>query len=139
MLFVTIYFIILPMNYYFLFFLGPCLKWEYKYSTVVDPTTYESHGLCDGILLRHHKGLEPEEIGVLRCLEHWRGWVGPLGFYKGGMGPGGISWPLPSPSVCLSDSAYAVEMAFLHDGPFLQKTLKLTSGALPTDNHDRYY
>ena len=60
---------------------------DYKFSDVVDPSTYETHGLCDGIPLRCHHNPEYEEIETLRCQEDWRRWVGPLGFYKGGLGP----------------------------------------------------
>ncbi|KAF9889737.1 hypothetical protein FE257_007043 [Aspergillus nanangensis] len=91
---------------------------EYKYSTVVDPSTYETHGLCDGIPLRCHESPELEEIETLRCQENWREWVGPLGFYKGGLGPRWNFMAITVPE-CLPERlgvlGYANELAFLHD------------------------
>ncbi|KAK7911045.1 fusicoccadiene synthase [Apiospora marii] len=91
---------------------------EYKYSSVVDPSTYETHGLCDGIPLRCHHQPELEEIETLRCQEDWRRWVGNLGFYKGGLGP---KWNFMAITVpeCVPNRlgvlGYANELAFLHD------------------------
>ncbi|RMD43624.1 hypothetical protein DV735_g1542, partial [Chaetothyriales sp. CBS 134920] len=91
---------------------------EFKHSTVVDPTTYQTHGLCDGIPLRCHKNPELEEIETLRCQEDWRAWVGPLGFYKGGLGPRWNFMAITVPE-CLPERlgvlGYAKELAFLHD------------------------
>ncbi|KAJ5167656.1 geranylgeranyl diphosphate synthase [Penicillium canariense] len=91
---------------------------EFKYSTVIDPTTYETHGLCDGIDLRCHESPELEEIETLRCQENWREWVGPLGFYKGGLGPRWNFMAITVPE-CLPERlgvlGYANELAFLHD------------------------
>ncbi|KAJ5808864.1 geranylgeranyl diphosphate synthase [Penicillium riverlandense] len=91
---------------------------EFKYSTVVDPTTYKTHGLCDGIPLRCHESPELEEIETLRCQEDWRDWVGPLGFYKGGLGPRWNFMAITVPE-CLPERlgvlGYANELAFLHD------------------------
>lgn len=92
---------------------------DFKYSTVIDPTTYEAHGLCDGIDLRCHESPELEEIETLRCQENWREWVGPLGFYKGGLGPRWNFMAITIPE-CLPERlgvlGYANELAFLHDG-----------------------
>ena len=94
---------------------------EYKYSYIVDPSTYETHGLCDGIPLRCHFQPELEEIETLRCQENWREWVGPLGFYKGGLGPRWNFMAITVPE-CLPERlgviGYANELAFLHDGEF---------------------
>ncbi|KAL2817761.1 isoprenoid synthase domain-containing protein [Aspergillus cavernicola] len=91
---------------------------HYKFSTVVDPATYETHGLCDGIPLRCHKNPELEEVETLRCQENWREWVGPLGFYKGGLGPRWNFMAITVPE-CLPERlgvlGYANELAFLHD------------------------
>ncbi|CAI7646058.1 unnamed protein product [Penicillium glandicola] len=91
---------------------------EFKYSTVIDPTTYETHSLCDGIDLRCHESPELEEIETLRCQENWREWVGPLGFYKGGLGPRWNFMAITVPE-CLPERlgvlGYANELAFLHD------------------------
>ncbi|KAI0406434.1 putative geranylgeranyl diphosphate synthase [Xylaria palmicola] len=91
---------------------------EYKYSSIVDPSTYETHGLCDGIPLRCHQQPELEEIETLRCQEDWRKWVSPLGFYKGGLGPRWNFMAITVPE-CLPERlgvlGYANELAFLHD------------------------
>lgn len=91
---------------------------QYKFSSVVDPSMYETHGLCDGIPLRCHHNPELEEIETLRCQEDWRRWVGPLGFYKGGLGPRWNFMAITVPE-CLPERlgvlGYANELAFLHD------------------------
>ncbi|KAH6844759.1 putative geranylgeranyl diphosphate synthase [Chaetomium sp. MPI-CAGE-AT-0009] len=92
---------------------------QYQYSSVVDESTYETHGLCDGIPLRCHHNPELEEAETLRCQEDWRRWVGPLGFYKGGLGPRWNFMAITVPE-CLPERlgvlGYANELAFLHDG-----------------------
>ncbi|KAL6239865.1 hypothetical protein BDW75DRAFT_248656 [Aspergillus navahoensis] len=91
---------------------------EFKFSSVVDPSTYDAQGLGDGLPVRYHQNWELEEIDCLRCQEHWREKVGPLGLYKGGLGHpwSGISIAIPE---ALPDRlgivAYANELAFLHD------------------------
>lgn len=94
---------------------------EFKFSTVVEPSTYEAQGLCDGLTVRYHKNTELEEIDCLRCQEHWREQVGPLGFYKGGLGHpwSGMSIAIPEAHPeRLGIVSYANELAFLHDGEF---------------------
>ncbi|KAL4914351.1 putative geranylgeranyl diphosphate synthase [Aspergillus aurantiobrunneus] len=91
---------------------------EFKYSEVVDPSTYETQGLCDGLPVRYHKNSEIEEIDCLRCQEHWRELVGPLGLYKGGLGNpfNGMSIAIPEAlPERLGIVSYANELAFLHD------------------------
>nr|A0A169T193.1 RecName: Full=Astellifadiene synthase; Short=SS; Includes: RecName: Full=Terpene cyclase; Includes: RecName: Full=Geranylgeranyl diphosphate synthase; Short=GGDP synthase; Short=GGS; Includes: RecName: Full=Geranylfarnesyl diphosphate synthase; Short=GFDP synthase [Aspergillus stellatus]BAU98235.1 astellifadiene synthase [Aspergillus stellatus] len=91
---------------------------EFKYSTLIDPEMYETEGLCDGIPVRYHNNPELEEIDCLRCHEHWRENVGPLGVYKGGLADqwNGISIAIPE---ALPDRlgvvSYASEFAFVHD------------------------
>ncbi|KAG7004607.1 hypothetical protein G7Y79_00024g055570 [Physcia stellaris] len=91
---------------------------EFRFSTVVDPATYETEGLCEGIPLRCHHNPEFEEIETLRCQEDWREYVGPLGFYKGGLGPRWNFMAITVPE-CLPERlgvlGYANELAFLHD------------------------
>jgi hypothetical protein len=92
---------------------------EYKYSTVVDPSTYETEGLCDGIPLRVHRYPDLEDVGTFRAQEDWSKYVNPVKGYRGGLGPSysfmGVSVP-----ECLPDRleiiSYANEFAFLHDG-----------------------
>ncbi|KAL5338819.1 putative geranylgeranyl diphosphate synthase [Aspergillus crustosus] len=91
---------------------------EFKFSSVVDPSSFDAQGLCDGLPVRYHKDWELEEIDCLRCQEHWRERVGPLGLYKGGLGHpwSGISIAIPeSLPDRLGIVAYANELAFLHD------------------------
>ncbi|KAH8423754.1 bifunctional terpene synthase/polyprenyl synthetase family protein [Aspergillus melleus] len=91
---------------------------EFKFSTVVEPSTYEAQGLCDGLTVRYHKNTELEEIDCLRCQEHWREQVGPLGLYKGGLGHpwSGMSIAIPEAlPERLGIVSYANELAFLHD------------------------
>ncbi|KAI9040292.1 bifunctional terpene synthase/polyprenyl synthetase family protein [Aspergillus affinis] len=91
---------------------------EFKFSTVVEPSTYETQGLCDGLTVRYHKNTELEEIDCLRCQEHWREQVGPLGLYKGGLGHpwSGMSIAIPEAlPERLGIVSYANELAFLHD------------------------
>jgi hypothetical protein len=92
---------------------------DYKYSIVVDPATYETEGLCEGIPLRCHLNPELEEIETLRCQGDWREYVGPLGFYKDCLGPRWNFMAITVPE-CLPERlgvlGYANELAFLHDG-----------------------
>ena len=92
---------------------------DFLYSTVVDPLTYETDGLAEGIPLRVHAYPELEEKGVLQAQEDWREVVGPVNSYRGCLGPkysfGAVCVP-----ECLPDRleiiSYATEFAFLHDG-----------------------
>ncbi|GAW23081.1 hypothetical protein ANO14919_126310 [Xylariales sp. No.14919] len=91
----------------------------YSYSKVVDPSTYETQGLCDGIDLRKHVAADLEEIGTLRAQEDWRRLVGPVARpYKGGLNPG-YSFMTVSVPECIPERleiiSYANEFAFLHD------------------------
>lgn len=91
---------------------------EYRYSTVVDPSTYETEGLCDGIPLRVRRGQEMEDLGAIRAQEDWTKHVGPAGFVKASLGPEynflSVAFPemLPGRMEVL---AYFDEFIFLHD------------------------
>ncbi|KAI3329071.1 putative geranylgeranyl diphosphate synthase [Xylariaceae sp. AK1471] len=91
---------------------------EFKFSSVVDPSTYVTHGLCDGIPLRCHNNPELEEIGILKCHEDWRKSVGPLGLYRGCFGPRWNAIAITIPE-CLPERlkivSYVVETGFLYD------------------------
>ncbi|KAI0448819.1 geranylgeranyl pyrophosphate synthase [Xylaria acuta] len=91
----------------------------YSYSTLVDPSTYETQGLCDDIDLRKHVAADLEEIGTLRAQEDWRRLVGPVAKpYKGGLNPN-YSFMTVSVPECIPERleiiSYANEFAFLHD------------------------
>ena len=92
---------------------------QYKYSSVEDPSTYDTEGLCEGIPVRRHVAADLEEVGTFRAQEDWRQHVGPMGDYKGGLGPR-YSFMTVSVPECLPDRleviSYANELAFLHDG-----------------------
>lgn len=109
---------------------------EFKFSEVVNPSTYDTQGLCDGLKVRYHKNPEIEELDVLRCQEHWREMVGPLGLYKGSLGKhwNGMSIAIPEAlPERLGIVSYATELAFLHDGEqtmFQEMLFLLTSGSL---------
>ncbi|KAI8623120.1 geranylgeranyl pyrophosphate synthase [Xylariaceae sp. FL1651] len=92
---------------------------EYKYSTIIDPATYETQGLCDGIHLRRHVAADLEEVGTLRAQEDWRRLVGPAAKpYKGGLNAN-FSFMTVSVPECIPERleiiSYANEFAFLHD------------------------
>ena len=92
---------------------------EYKYSTIVDPSTYETEGLCDGIPLRLHMYPDLEDVGTFRAQEDWKSFVHPVDNYRGGLGPK-YSFMAVSVPECLPERleiiSYANEFAFLHDG-----------------------
>ena len=92
---------------------------EFHYSRLIDPSEYETEGLCDGIPLRIHNHSVKEDVGTIRCQKDWNRLVGPLEFYKGGLD---AKWNLMSTCVpeCLPERleiiSYANEFAFLYDG-----------------------
>lgn len=94
---------------------------EPQYSRLVDPTEYETQGLCDGIPLRMHRQSQNEDIGATRCQRDWNRFVEPLEFYRGGLDS---KWNFMSVSVpeCLPERleiiSYANEFAFLYDGMY---------------------
>ena len=91
---------------------------EFHHSNLVGPSTYETEGLCDGYSLRVHKNPEIVDLCTLRAQEDWKTFVGPVGFYKGCLGPeyDFISLSIPE---CLPERidiiAYINEVIFLHD------------------------
>jgi hypothetical protein len=85
---------------------------------VVDPSKYEDDGLCVGYTLRTHRDEELVDLGTIRAQEDWNEHVGPVGFYKGGLGAR-YSFIAVAVPECLPDRveimAYVNEMIFLHD------------------------
>lgn len=92
---------------------------DFKYSTVVDPATYETEGLCEGIALRRHKDFALEMNGAERAQKDWSRLVRPVFDYKGGLGPKYSFMQVTVPE-CLPERleiiSYANEFAFLYDG-----------------------
>ncbi|KAK0704456.1 isoprenoid synthase domain-containing protein [Lasiosphaeris hirsuta] len=91
---------------------------DYHYSTIVDPATYETEGLCDGVSLRLHLSQEPEDLGAIRAQEDWRRLVAPVGFKRGSLGPEynflSVAFPETIPDR-MEILAYFDEFIFLHD------------------------
>jgi hypothetical protein len=98
---------------------------ESKYSKIIDPSKYETQGLCGEIPLRMHKYPQNEDIGTVRCQRDWHHLVSPLKSYKGGLH---AKWNFMSVSVpeCLPERleiiSYANEFAFLYDGMNVEKS-----------------
>jgi hypothetical protein len=92
---------------------------EFKYSTIVDSSTYETEGLCNDIPLRVHTCSDLADVGALRAQEDWKRFVGPLCHYNGGMGPRYSCMAVSVPA-CLPDRlgiiSYAIEFLFLQGG-----------------------
>ena len=92
---------------------------DFHYSEVIDPTTFESEGLCEGISLRKHINAPIEERGTLRAQADWSKQVVPVGDYYGNLGPRFSFMSVTVPE-CLPGRleiiSYANEYAFLYDG-----------------------
>jgi hypothetical protein len=92
---------------------------NFQYSDVVDPSTYVTDGLCDGIPLRIHKDAMSEIKGAVRCQKDWSEHVNPVANYKGTLGT-----PFSLIRVAIPESlperleivSYANEFAFIYDG-----------------------
>ncbi|KXX73481.1 Fusicoccadiene synthase [Madurella mycetomatis] len=91
---------------------------EYRYSTIVDQSTYETEGLCEGIPLRLHHSQESEDLGAIKAQEDWATLVGPAEFIKASLGPKfnflSVAFPETIPD-CMEVLAYFNEFIFLHD------------------------
>jgi ophiobolin F synthase len=93
---------------------------DYKYSTIIDWSTYDKQGLCSGIDLRRHVAADLEEVGAFRVQQDWRRLVGALEKpCRGGLGPE-FSFITVAVPECLPDrleiTSYALEFGFIHDG-----------------------
>ncbi|KAH8896132.1 terpenoid synthase [Thozetella sp. PMI_491] len=91
---------------------------EYKNSTLVDPSAYETEGICEGIPLRVFRDQALEDIGVIRAQQDWRKYVGPVDFKRGSLGPEwnflSVAFPETHPAR-MEILAYFDEFIFLHD------------------------
>ncbi|KIK55682.1 hypothetical protein GYMLUDRAFT_248493 [Collybiopsis luxurians FD-317 M1] len=91
---------------------------ELLYSTIVDPSEYDSGGLCDGIDLRKSNFTWLEDRGIIRAQEDWKKYISPFQEFRGTLGPeySFLSVLLPE---CLPERlevlGYANEFAFLYD------------------------
>nr|BCP56498.1 phomopsene synthase [Diaporthe amygdali] len=93
---------------------------EYRYSYVIDPSSYDNQGLCNGIPLRVHRNADIEEYATISLRNDWRKHVGPLPLtsYGGNLGPKYNFTAVTLPE-CRPDRleivSYIMEFAFLHD------------------------
>ncbi|KIK55681.1 hypothetical protein GYMLUDRAFT_248492 [Collybiopsis luxurians FD-317 M1] len=91
---------------------------EFLYSTKIEPSAYDTEGLCGDIELRLHNLSCLEDRGSIRAQEDWNKYVSPVTEYRGSLGPvySVTSVILPE---CLPDRielvAYINEIGFLHD------------------------
>lgn len=93
---------------------------DYRYSTIIDSSTYDTQGLCRGIDLRRHVAADLEEVGSFRVQEDWRRLVGALEKpFKGSLAAD-FSFITAAVPECLPDRleicSYALEFGFIHDG-----------------------
>ena len=92
---------------------------DYKYSTVVDPSTYDDFGLCDTLPLRVSRYGNLADKGCRRAQEDWTRFVGRISGFTGCQCPrfNAIAAAVPE---CRPERmemiTYANEFAFLHDG-----------------------
>ncbi|KAI0520768.1 terpenoid synthase [Xylaria bambusicola] len=91
---------------------------EYQYSRLLDPSEYETDGLCEGLLVRKHSVPDLEEIGAFKAQEDWRDLVGPITTFRGSLSPEHNFVAVTMPE-CVPDRleivSYANEFGFLHD------------------------
>ncbi|KAK8084701.1 terpenoid synthase [Apiospora hydei] len=92
---------------------------EFRYSSLVDPRHYQTHGLANGIPLRQHDDSVKERAGALRAQRDWGKFVFPIQGYNGGLGDRFSLIRVTIPE-CLPERleiiSYANEFAFLYDG-----------------------
>ncbi|CAO2651134.1 Nn.00g094310.m01.CDS01 [Neocucurbitaria sp. VM-36] len=91
---------------------------DFRYSSLVDPTTYDAQGLCGGLHVRKHNYADLEEVGAFRAQEDWKKIVGPIRGFRGGLAPKhsimSITMPECEPER-LEIISYADEFAFMYD------------------------
>ncbi|KAI8945708.1 hypothetical protein F4801DRAFT_567376, partial [Xylaria longipes] len=94
---------------------------EHLYSEEVDRRLYETHDLCNQVMLRVHKDFIKEIRGALRGQEDWSRQVKPINKYHGGLGDR-YSFVRVTVPECLPERleiiSYANKHAFLYDGKF---------------------
>ncbi|KAL9067316.1 MAG: hypothetical protein Q9157_006843 [Trypethelium eluteriae] len=96
---------------------------DFRYSELVNPNTYETDGLCDGIVLRINKDLKGEIRGAIRCQKDWSMLIEPLHNYKGTLGSPFSFVRVTVPETIdgrLEIISYANEFAFLYDDTIIE-------------------
>ncbi|KAK7935351.1 hypothetical protein PG985_000846 [Apiospora marii] len=101
---------------------------DFRYSKVIDPNSYRTDGLAEGISLRQHDDLDSKEIkGALRAQNDWGKLVNPMHGYDGGLGDR-FSFIRVTVPECLPERleivSYANEFAFLYDDAMEQIDLQ---------------
>lgn len=91
---------------------------EFRYSTIVDPSEYDSQGLCEGIALRAHKDQKVEDLGAVNALQDWKDHVAPTSVKTASLAPEfnflSVSYPETLPDR-MEVMAYFNEFIFLQD------------------------
>ena len=91
---------------------------EHNFSRLVDPSSYDSQGLCEGIPLRVHRQPNLELKGTVRLRTDWIRYVGDPPLTYTNIGPT-YNWTSVAIPECQSDRleilSYGVELAFLQD------------------------
>lgn len=92
---------------------------EYKYSTFVDPSTYDDFGLTGGLPLRVSKYDHLANKGCRRAQDDWNQYVGKISVFTGCLCPRFNAMSVSVPE-CRPERmemiAYVTEFGFLHDG-----------------------
>lgn len=92
---------------------------DFNHSEIIEESSYETEGLCNGIPLRRHKDPNKEVQGALRAQKDWCKLVCPVSNYNGGLGNDYTFIRVTVPE-CLPERleiiSYANEFAFLYDG-----------------------
>ena len=92
---------------------------NFRFSDLIESSTYETEGLCNGIPLRKQKETSQENSGALRAQGDWAKRMGPLNHYKGSLGPDFNFIQVTVPK-CLPDRleilVYANGFGCLYDG-----------------------
>ncbi|KAF2203659.1 putative geranylgeranyl diphosphate synthase [Delitschia confertaspora ATCC 74209] len=100
---------------------------EFRYSEIVEPGVYQTHGLGHDIPLRIHRDPDSEIRGALRAQRDWSKLVGPVFGYQGGLGDQ-FSFIRVTVPECLPERleviSYANEFAFLYDDEMERLDLK---------------
>lgn len=95
---------------------------EYRYSHLIDPSSYDNQGLCNGIHLRCHRNSDLTDYGAIRLLDDWQRFVGPIpesvGSFAGLLGPVYNCTAVAFPE-CLPERleiiSYIIQFVFMFD------------------------
>lgn len=94
-------------------------RMEYQHCIAVDPTTYDTFGLCGDFALQLSKYDNLAGKGCRRAQEDWRKFVGEIGNFNGCISPRANGISVFYPDCCperIETVAYTNELGFMHDG-----------------------